>query len=123
MTTWDEQISQLRKQITELKSALDQNEKIVESNTSSVNELRAKVEKLLERVSNPRQTISQLVSLMQQMNHHKSIGSMLVSSDGKVLMQNFAAQKMHLGDAGTGQIPGGIFWTADAGRPVPETEL
>jgi CheY-like chemotaxis protein len=121
--TWDDQIGQVRKQITELRTALAQNEKIVETTKLAVEEARQKVEQLLVQPANSREALYQLPLVLEAVTNNKLIGTVLFGQDGKVIMHNGTVQRALGIDPVTSRLPSGVFSDGRSGELLTDEQL
>lgn len=123
MSQWASSVDHVRKQLDELKSTLNQNEKFVHSHREAIMDARGKIEQLLDASSGARETLYQLPLVFGALASTKLIGSLILGSDGQVVMHNFTAQRLLPMDPGTGKLSLCTFFDPATGKQLPEQEL
>jgi CheY-like chemotaxis protein len=121
--TWDDQISQVRKQIAELRKALDQNDKVVLSHKQTIQDARSKVEGLLDQPYNAREALYELPLVLEALGDNKLVGTLLFGRDDKVIMHNGTVQRSLGIDPTTSRLPSGVFRDGDSGALIPDEDL
>jgi CheY-like chemotaxis protein len=88
MPSWDNQREQIRKQLSELEAAISETEKMADHQRHSLQEAKHKLEDLLLRSPNARDTLYQLPLVLHALTEQKLIGAALLGHDGKVVMHH-----------------------------------
>jgi CheY-like chemotaxis protein len=122
MTTWDDQIQEVRKQMADLQAAQQQNEQVVASHTKSVEQARTQLQKILQMQASAGDLIGDFISMMRSTNPDSPLGWLLLDSDGIVVVQNPAAQRLLL-DSTNGQLSAENICDGRTGFPMAESEL
>jgi CheY-like chemotaxis protein/HPt (histidine-containing phosphotransfer) domain-containing protein len=121
--SWDDQINEVRHQISELQNALDQNDDQVKSNKQSIQQARFQVEALLNQPYNAREALFELPLVLHALTNNKLVGTLLFGPDGRVVMHNGTVQRSLGLDPMTNRFPEAIFRDADSGAPISERNL
>src|SRR6185437_14574194 len=122
MSQWDQSIDHVRKQLDELRQTLSQNEKLAESHRQSILDARGNIEQLLDQPTSARDALYQLPLVFGQLTHNHLIGSLIMGSEGAVVMHNFTAQRFLPIDPVTGRLSACTFFDA-TGDEVSERDL
>jgi CheY-like chemotaxis protein/HPt (histidine-containing phosphotransfer) domain-containing protein len=123
MSQWDHSIDYVRKQLDELRQTLSQNEKLAESHRQSILDARSNVEQLLDQPPSARIALYQLPLVFGALTNTHLIGSLIMGSEGEVVMHNFTAQRFLPIDPVTGKLSACKFFDPTGSQQVPESDL
>lgn len=122
MTTWDEQIDEVRRQMTELQAARQQNEQIVASHSLSIEKTRNQLEKIMEQRGTASELVGEFITGIHEANPDNLLGWLLLDREGSVVMHNPAAQRLLL-DSTHGQLSSENLCDGKTGFPLSDNEL